>query len=96
MRGDQNPWIIERVERMIDANETPHEAAQRESKEEVNIDVTYLDLVSKSYPSAGGDTAFFKSFSVWLIFLQKELHRMDWRRKVNMPATITCWLKKPM
>ena len=59
MRRDQNSWIFETVAGIIHANQTPYEAAQRGSKEEVNIDVAYLELISKSNLSAGGDTAFF-------------------------------------
>ena len=59
VRRDQNSWIFETVAGMIHTNQTTYEAAQRESKEEANIDVTYLELVSKSNLSAGGDTAFF-------------------------------------
>ena len=60
-RGDPNPWVLEPVAGMIDAFETPEEAALRETREEAGVDVT-LRHVASYYPSPGNATDFFHTY----------------------------------
>lgn len=57
-RGDPNPWMLEPVAGMIDAFETPEQAALRETQEEAGLDVT-LRHVTSFYPSPGNATDYF-------------------------------------
>ena len=60
-RGDPNPWVLEPVAGMIDAFETPQDAALRETREEAGVDVT-LRHVASYYPSPGNATDFFYTY----------------------------------
>ena len=60
-RGDPNPWVLEPVAGMIDAFETPEEAALRETREEAGLDVT-LRHVASYYPSPGNATDYFDTY----------------------------------
>lgn len=61
LRGDPNPWMLEPVAGMIDAFETPEQAALRETREEAGLDVT-LRHVASFYPSPGNATDYFHTY----------------------------------
>jgi len=62
MRGDPNPWVLEPVAGMIDARETPQEAAIRETAEETGITQISLEKISAIYPSPGSSTDHFTTY----------------------------------
>lgn len=62
VRGDMNPWMLEPVAGMIDAGETPIEAAIRECAEEANVTPHHVELMFAAYPSPGGSTEFHHCF----------------------------------
>ncbi|SEN61892.1 nudix-type nucleoside diphosphatase, YffH/AdpP family [Loktanella fryxellensis] len=61
LRGDPNPWMLEPVAGMIDAFETPEQAALRETREEAGLDVI-LRHVASFYPSPGNATDYFHTY----------------------------------
>ncbi|WHZ37138.1 NUDIX domain-containing protein [Sagittula sp. MA-2] len=61
-RGDPVPWVLEVVAGMVDAGETPEEAALRETREEARLDLTRLIRVSGGYASPGYSTEFYHNF----------------------------------
>ncbi|MFZ3582702.1 NUDIX domain-containing protein [Loktanella sp. DJP18] len=60
-RGDPNPWVLEPVAGMIDAFQTPEDAALRETREEAGLDVR-LRHVASYYPSPGNATDYFHTY----------------------------------
>jgi len=62
VRGDAQPWCLEPIAGMVDARETPLQAAIRESEEEAGL--TDLDLrhISSFYPSPGSATDYFHAY----------------------------------
>ena len=62
LRRDRNPWVLEPIAGIVDARETPADAALREAEEEAGLaDVTLLDAGS-FYVSPGATTDYFYSF----------------------------------
>jgi nudix-type nucleoside diphosphatase (YffH/AdpP family) len=59
IRHDTNPWSLEPIAGMVDARETPEDAAHREAKEEAGLTLRELEFVSANYPSPGSATDFF-------------------------------------
>lgn len=59
VRGDGQPWCFEPIVGLIDESETPENAATREAKEEVGLDIRHLEMISQNYPSPGLSTEFF-------------------------------------
>ena len=59
IRGDRYPWCLEPIAGLIDAGETPAQAALREAKEEAGLDLKGLELISQTYPSPGSSAEFF-------------------------------------
>ncbi|MCK0119855.1 NUDIX domain-containing protein [Loktanella sp. F6476L] len=59
LRGAANPWALEPIAGMIDAGETPEEAAQRESEEEAGLQGVALQKMFSYYPSTGSSTDYF-------------------------------------
>ena len=59
IRGDRYPWCLEPIAGLIDAGETPSQAALREAKEEAGLDLHRLELISQTYPSPGSSAEFF-------------------------------------
>jgi ADP-ribose pyrophosphatase len=51
---DEHPWMIEIVLGMVDAVETPEQAARREAIEEAGCDIAELNPISSYYSSPGG------------------------------------------
>jgi ADP-ribose pyrophosphatase len=58
-RGDANPWSLEPVAGIIDAGETPQDAARREAAEEAHVTLTALQQMFAIYPSPGSTTDHF-------------------------------------
>lgn len=61
-RGDVDCWMLEPVAGMVDANETPEQAARREMHEEAGITPERMIQVAASYPSPGGSTEYHTHF----------------------------------
>ncbi|WP_342075667.1 NUDIX domain-containing protein [Yoonia sp. SS1-5] len=61
-RHDPNPWMLEPVAGMIDARETPQDAALREAKEEANLDIRRLEPAADFYASPGESSSYFYCF----------------------------------
>lgn len=49
-------WIVEAIAGIVDANETPEEAARREIQEETGLSITTLEHIATFYPSPGGSS----------------------------------------
>jgi ADP-ribose pyrophosphatase len=60
--GD-SPWTIEIVLGMIDANETPEQAARREAVEEAGCTVAEMQTIGKFYSSPGGTSEHITLFA---------------------------------
>ncbi|WP_176556064.1 NUDIX domain-containing protein [Rubellimicrobium rubrum] len=61
-RGDPQPWILEPVAGLVDAGETPKEAALREAKEEAHLDLGSLIPMFTGYASPGNATDHFFAY----------------------------------
>jgi ADP-ribose pyrophosphatase len=61
-RGDDNPWLMEVVMGMIDAGESPEQAARREALEEAGCAVAELQSIGTFYSSPGGTSEFIHMF----------------------------------
>lgn len=53
MGGARSPWIREPVAGMVDAGETPEDAARREAMEEAGLTLRHLECVGPSHASPG-------------------------------------------
>ena len=62
LRHDPNPWMLEAVAGIIDARETPEQAAMRETREEAGLTPRDLIPVASYYPSPGAVTDHFYTF----------------------------------
>lgn len=62
LRHDPNPWTLEPVAGMIDARETPEQAAMRETAEEAGVVPYRLIPAASYYPSPGAVTDYFYTF----------------------------------
>ena len=49
-------WTIETIAGMVDAGETPEEAARRELQEETGLNIDSFEPISAFYPSPGGSS----------------------------------------
>ncbi len=58
----EDPWMTEIVLGMVDANETPEQAARRESMEEAGCEVTELQPIAHYYSSPGGTSEHIALF----------------------------------
>ncbi len=61
-RQDPNPWMLEPIAGIIDARETPQEAARREMIEEAGVEPQELLPAGQYYPSPGSSTDYFYCF----------------------------------
>ncbi len=59
MLGEPNPWVLEPVAGIVDAGETPEEAAHREAVEEAGLTDLTLEKINDFYPSPGASTDHF-------------------------------------
>ncbi|MDP5084307.1 MAG: NUDIX domain-containing protein [Yoonia sp.] len=62
LRNDPNPWMLEPVAGIVDARETPQDAALREAREEAGIAITRLEPAAGFYVSPGASTDYFYTF----------------------------------
>ena len=61
-RGDPQPWILEPVAGLVDAGETPDQAAHREGQEEAALRFSDLVPMFAGYASPGNATDFFYAY----------------------------------
>jgi len=62
LRHDPNPWMLEPVAGIIDARETPQEAALRETAEEAHLEVHKLIPAGEFYVSPGSSSDYFYTY----------------------------------
>lgn len=62
LRHDPNPWMLEPIAGIVDARETPQEAALREGREEAGLEIKHLEQAGAFYVSPGASTDYFYSF----------------------------------
>ena len=58
----ENPWMMEVVMGMVDAGETPEQAARREALEEAGCEIQTLHPIANYYSSPGGTTEYIHLF----------------------------------
>jgi nudix-type nucleoside diphosphatase (YffH/AdpP family) len=61
-RGDPQPWILEPVAGLVDAGETPEQAARREAEEEASLQIDQLQRMFEGYASPGNATDHFYAY----------------------------------
>ena len=61
-RQDPNPWMLEPIAGIVDARETPDQAARREALEEAGLELKHLEPAGTYYPSPGSSTDYFYSY----------------------------------
>lgn len=61
-RGDPAPWVLEPVAGLVDAGETPAQAAHRETAEEAGLTLRDLIALPGGYSSPGYSTEFYHCF----------------------------------
>lgn len=62
LRHDPNPWMLEPIAGIIDARETPQEAALREAEEEAGLSQITLHDAGGYYVSPGNATDYFYTY----------------------------------
>ncbi|WP_106355402.1 NUDIX domain-containing protein [Yoonia maritima] len=62
MRHDPNPWMLEPIAGIIDARETPEQAAHREAEEEAGLKISHLEPIGEFYASPGANTDYFYTY----------------------------------
>ncbi|WP_108815079.1 NUDIX domain-containing protein [Loktanella sp. Alg231-35] len=62
LRHDPNPWMLEPVAGIVDARETPEQAAMREGHEEAGLTFTSLERAGQFYVSPGATTDYFYTY----------------------------------
>ncbi len=62
VRHDPNPWMLEPAAGMIDARETPEQAAIRETMEETGVELRHLEPSGNFYASPGASTDYFYTY----------------------------------
>ena len=62
LRQDPNPWMLEPIAGIIDARETPEQAALREAHEEAALLIKKLEPAGAFYVSPGASTDYFYTF----------------------------------
>lgn len=62
VRGDANPWTLEPVAGIVDARESPPDAARREAVEESGLRIQTLVPAGSYYPSPGATTDYFYAY----------------------------------
>ena len=63
MRHDHNPWMLEPVAGIVDARESPEQAARRETFEEAGLTLDRLEPISAFYASPGSSTDYFYCYA---------------------------------
>lgn len=59
IRGDTALWQLEPIAGLVDAGETPQEAARREAIEEAGLTLQSLETIAQVYSSPGNSTGFY-------------------------------------
>ena len=62
LQSGEYPWLIEIPMGMVDANESPEQAARREAMEESGCEVAELQMVSSHFSSPGGTSEHITLF----------------------------------
>ena len=62
VHGSPNPWTLEPVAGMVDAFETPADAAHRETVEEAGVELLSLEPMFAGYASPGNATDYFHAY----------------------------------
>lgn len=62
LRHDPNPWMLEPVAGIIDARETPEDAAMRECEEEAGLHIKEMVPAGSFYVSPGATTDYFYTY----------------------------------
>ena len=62
LRHDPNPWMLEPVAGIVDARETPEQAAIRETKEEAGLVLHALKQAGAFYVSPGSSSDYFYTY----------------------------------
>ena len=62
LRRDPNPWMLEPIAGIIDARESPRDAALREAEEEAALSIRTLEDAGAFYVSPGCSTDYFYMF----------------------------------
>lgn len=60
--GEKQPWMWEPIAGLIDAGETPEQAALREAREEAGLDIATLEPIAGVYSSSGASGEFLHLF----------------------------------
>lgn len=58
-RGDQAVWQLEPIAGLVDAGETPQEAALREAQEEAGLSLRAIEKVAEVYATPGNSAEFY-------------------------------------
>ena len=58
-RGDQSVWQLEPIAGLVDAGETPQDAALREAQEEAGLTLHHVEKVAEVYASPGTSAEFY-------------------------------------
>lgn len=58
-RGDQSVWQLEPIAGLVDAGETPQEAALREAQEEAGLTLHSVEKVAEVYATPGNSAEFY-------------------------------------
>jgi nudix-type nucleoside diphosphatase (YffH/AdpP family) len=61
-RGDPQPWLLEPVAGLVDAGESPEQAARREAEEEANLRLGELIPMFEGYASPGNATDHYYAY----------------------------------
>lgn len=61
-RGDPNPWCLELVAGICDANESTKDTARREALEEAGLKLGALEKIAEYYSSVGGATEYTTAY----------------------------------
>lgn len=77
LRGDPAPWVLEPVAGLVDACETPEQAARREAEEEAGLALKRLIPLSKGYASPGYSTEFYHNFIGLCDLAQREAQSLN-------------------
>ena len=75
VRGAPNPWTLEPVAGIIDAGESPEEAARRETWEEAGLSHVELTPMFAFYPSPGASSEYFHCFAARADLSGRDQHR---------------------
>ena len=91
LANNDEPWLTEVVLGMVDADETPEQAARREAMEEAGCEVTDLCPIANYYSSPGGTSEQIHYDFVGLPW--RDCSRCRCRARSAGPrASLCCWV----